>query len=323
MLAGLLALPVAGALASEVRALLPEESDMAPISERVAQSGNSIPGSGVPDSSPLTGSARFIPPTDDEVGETGSGSTRDGCNHMFAMVPSSSGAQAQQAFQNLPVDRSREAFDLFVYVAPKTVTSEDSIDEDSAASSGDSQSLIVALSDAAQLTPAPTALQKVTPADDQSVILRVQLASSLAEEIEHEWIAFLCAGNDIDVEDDVAQEEIEDALKEIDDIQFGILELADVPSAASIEIETATALVARAQALAAAGFWFDTLAALDDARRMATTPEERALVETNWQSVFESIDWDFEAHPLADVPVMTIEELEAETGIVAETLIMP
>ncbi len=280
------------------------ESEASVITQAIA------PATGEDDRAALDGVVRFEPPTDDEIGETGSGATRSACTGVFALLPigtiDPSLAQMfpSQRVNQVPVDR----LDLFVYVSPiaTEINQEVSTSEEN---QGTVRLLDLGLveSNAAiesfnEETDGASPSRRRVYATDGGYILRVRLATDPeleASDRQLDWFMNICpSANEVAIG------------------QFGALRPLEAPI--FLGSETISEHIEQAATLANAGLWVDTLATLDDARRLAKTPAETALVEANWISLFESIGWDFAAYPIADVPVLTIEELEAQTETIEE-----
>ncbi|NJN60557.1 MAG: DUF928 domain-containing protein [Coleofasciculaceae cyanobacterium RL_1_1] len=249
------------------------------------------------DQSVLDGVVRFEPPTDDEIGETGSGATRSNCAGTFALLPIGDiDPSAVQMFPPQRINQSRvDRLDLFVYVSPIATIEGNSpktlrlldlglIERDAN------------LEPFHEDTDAASQSRRLVPVTKGGYILRVSLAAdSTLEASDHQldWFVTPCSNSN-----------------EFGFGQFGALHPLEVPIL--LEATTIPERIQQAAALAQAGLWLDTLVTLDDARRLAMTPAEMALVEANWMSLFESIGWDFATYPIAGLPVLTIEELEAQ-----------
>lgn len=265
------------------------------------------------DRSALDGVVRFEPPTDDDIGETGSGATRSSCTGVFALLPiGTTDPSLAQMFPSQRVNQVQvDRLDLFVYVSPiaTEINQEVSISEENQATIRLLDLGLVesnaAIENFNEETDGASPSRRRIYAAEGGYILRVSLAADPElEASEHQnrsfdWFMNICPNAD-----------------EVAIGQFGALQPIEAPIL--LRAETISEQIEQAATLANAGLWLDTLATLDDARRLAKTPEETALVETNWISLFESIGWDFATYPIAGVPVLTIEELEAQTEIMKE-----
>lgn len=297
-----------------------DDRDLANVMESGGRgSGSSVaaqaiaPATGEGDRAALDGVVRFEPPTDDEIGETGSGATRSACTGVFALLPIGTiDPSLAQMFPSQRVNQmSVDRLDLFVYVspiAPETNQERSAVEENQGTVRLLDLGLVesnAAIESFNEETGGASPSRRRVYATDGGYILRVSLATDPElEDLEHQdrqfdWFMNICPNAD-----------------EVAIGQFGALQPLETPI--FLGAETISEHIQQAATLANAGLWVDTLATLDDARRLATTPAETALVEANWISLFESIGWDFAAYPIAGVPVLTIEELEAQTKTIEE-----